>query len=159
MSGPDLNKDKSITTSAYEDKVRDTGFKYLEGKKIKSAAINPSKDVVVLKTEEESIYLTWSGDCCAYCFLAHVEGASNLNDAQILSVEQLDWKQQSEEDYEVVETMGTKIKTSKGYVVLETRLEHNGYYSGTIEISNIAPIGNYSDYLTTPTDLKPLEDF
>lgn len=157
MSGPNLEQLKN--EKAYS--AKDLKMSYLIGKTIVSAEINSDRDIVLLKTDTENIWLTWYGDCCAKCFIENCSGSENIIHASIESAENLEWKalKNNEDEYDVVEKMGTAIKTSKGLVRFETRLEHNGYYSGTIEVSNIAPVNEYSCYLEAPKDLKPLVDF
>lgn len=140
--------------------MENLGMDYLVGKKIKSADINSDNDLVVLKTEDETIYLTWNGDCCAHCFIANMSGSENLNDATILEVTSAEWVSTDDGDYSVVDTMGTNMKTSKGHVSFETRVEHNGYYGGGITVNTEAPVGQYScERKLDPKDLKPLLDF
>lgn len=141
--------------------MENLGLEYLVGKKIKSADTNDSNDLVVLKTDSETIYLTWNGDCCAHCFLANMSGSENLINAEILEVTDAEWADISrKEDYEVIESMGTNMKTSKGHVSFETRVVHNGYYGGWITVNTKAPVDEYScERGDDLTKLKPLVDF
>jgi len=117
----------------------------LAGKKVISASINDDKDVIVLQTETGPLYLSWVGNCCSHCYLAHISGAENLTGSTILNIENAEWTQPFEEEgYEVTQTMGSKIMTSNGYVDFETRLDHNGYYSGKIRISEGYALDQYS---------------
>lgn len=154
MASPDLERG----ADGYD--AKDLGMTSLIGRFVKGAKIFDS-DVVVLNTDLGPMYLTWSGDCCASCYLANISGADNLMGAKILEIETAEWKRKENDDFDVVETMGTKIKTEKGYVTLETRLEHNGFYCGQIAVSDKAPIDNYGSYLKVPSesDLKELKDF
>lgn len=117
----------------------------LIGKKVTKAFIDDKKTSVILQLEEEIIQLTWQGDCCAICFLAHVNGIENLINSKIVYIQNTEWKPIIYEDCDVVEQMGTNIKTDKGFVDFESRLEHNGYYGGGIEINKIDAIPN-EDY-------------
>jgi len=144
--------------------MKDDGLASLVGLKVTEAFVNADKDVVVLKTADGDRYLSWHGDCCAHCFLANVEGAENLKGAEILTVECAEWVQgEDKENYEVIDSMGTKIKTTKGYVALETRVEHNGYYGGEISVSKICPIGQYSNPMygekNNVVEFTELQDF
>lgn len=145
--------------------LEDLGIDSLVGKKIISAKINQEKDLVILDTETGPLFLSWEGDCCSQCYLVNVSGAENLQNATIVSAENAEWKdvQRNEEDYEVIESMGTKIKTDKGYMTFESRLSHNGYYSGNIKVSDIEPMDQYSSPRFDSEEemglLKTLEDF
>lgn len=127
-------------------RMEDLGLESLVGRFIKSAWINEEKDFVMLHTETGFLYLTWEGSCCARCFIANVAGSNALVGSTIHSAENAEWVDHTkdEEEYEVIESMGTTIKTSKGTITFETRLEHNGYYSGKILVSDDEPMDQYS---------------
>lgn len=114
----------------------------LVGRKILSAKINDEYDLVVLETDKGPLNLSWYGDCCAHCYLAHVSGSDELIGSTVLSVENTKWNYirntpdlVRDECSDVTENMGTSVKTNSGYITFETRLEHNGYYGGTINIT------------------------
>lgn len=90
----------------------------------------------------------WEGDCCASCYLAHVSGSADLIGATILSAENSEWVDTPDsnvDDYDQKESMGTVIKTDKGTVTFESRLEHNGFYSGRINVTDcIEMVQNHS---------------
>lgn len=149
--------------------IVDLGIHALVGRKVKKANINPEKDCVVLDCEDGRLYITWVGDCCAKCYLAHVNGIDNLFAETITAADHAEWVRQEEKDEydEVTETLGTKIITTKGYVDFESRVEHNGYYGGRILISDDEPMDEYCTP-KYPTDeekkefvmsLKGLRDF
>jgi len=103
------------------------------------AKISNDKTCIVLETNKDSaVVMSWHGDCCSSCFIESIQGADNLLNSTIISANHKEWTETSFEifdDYDrKVESMGTTIKTTKGYVDINTRLEHNGYYSGYIEI-------------------------
>ncbi len=145
-------------------RMKDLGIEALVGRYVKSAKINGEKDLVVLDTDKGILYLTWEGSCCSRCYLENVSGVEYLVESTILSAENSTWDLISgERCYEVAESMGTNIKTSKGWVNFETRLEHNGYYSGEIKVSDDEPMDQYSspryeDKSKFP-ELKDLNDF
>lgn len=135
--------------------------KALIDRDVLSAEISAGKDIIILHTLQGDLYLSWVGDCCAHCYIAALSGAENLIDAKILSAENAEWKTIKDDiDGGVTESMGTKIKTSKGYVTIESRVEHNGYYGGRIKVSKEAPIDNYDFPIDiSKTKFKPLKDF
>lgn len=150
-------------------KMVDMGIHALVGRKVKKASINAEKDCVVLDCEDGRLYLTWVGDCCAHCYLVHVNGIDNLFAETITAADHSEWTDVSsrEDGCEVVESLGTKIITTKGFVDFESRLKHNGYYGGRICISDDEPMDQYSSP-KYPTDeekkefvmeLKGLRDF
>jgi len=128
--------------------LENLGVESLVGLKVENAFINSSKDYVRLDTNQGSYFLTWVGNCCAHCFLAQVSGASNLIGATIISAENAKWSSQiqldpSRELSDVFQTMGTNIITNRGHVTLESRVEHNGYYSGNVIVSKVCPVDSY----------------
>lgn len=129
----------------------------LIGVKVISAEINDSNDRIKLVTDAGVLYFSWIGDCCSHCFLAHVSGSEELTGGTILEIETKEWVVLTDIDG-TDETMGTRIKTDKGYVDLESRLEHNGYYSGEIFI-NVNPVDKYENTETCDEPFKPLKDF
>lgn len=142
--------------------IEDLELDILRGKHIINAEINESRDLIKLTTDQGIFYLTWEGECCASCFIAEVSGSSNLVGSTITGIENTAWKRKESDD-EVVETMGTNITTTKGYVGISTRTEHNGYYGGSILVSDEAPLNQYhspryNEKYKQPA-LKPLEDF
>lgn len=148
-------------------RMKDLGIEALVGRKVLSAAINDENDLVILETDGGKLFLTWEGGCCSKCYLAHVSGVEFLIGHTIIEAENAEWqKPAGADDLErVVESMGTKIKTDKGYVNFDSRLEHNGYYSGEILVSDVEPMDQYgsprydAEYDPFPKIMNPLSDF
>lgn len=138
-------------------------IKVLIGKRVISAETNKEKDLVILNCADGKLFLTWEGSCCAKCYLAHVGGAEDLIESEIIEAENRLWSKNLQgSEFHVVQTMGSQFKTTQGYVFFETRLEHNGYYSGSIHISDQYPVDQYDeprykDYEIIETE--ELEDF
>lgn len=135
----------------------------LVGLTVSKAEINDGNDLIVLTTDKGVRYLTWEGYCCSLCFLAHVNNTKALLNSKIIEVQAAEWKtlKDNEDDYEVIENMGTIVTTTSGIISFETRLEHNGYYAGMIYVSDDEPIDQYhSPRMNWEKDeLRPLEDF
>lgn len=130
----------------------------LVGKTVLSAHINSDKDLVVLETDSGTFYLSWVGECCSNCFLAHVNYSEGLVGQKIIKIEHTEWENKTNESCDVVDSMGTTITTTAGVVSFETRLEHNGYYSGKIQISNQNALNLYGRKRENDADQK-LTDF
>lgn len=120
----------------------------LVGKKIYNAWINEEKDLVILGTDEGYYWLTWTGDCCARCYLAHVNNPEALVNAKITEVTNSEWiEDTSSTEDALVDTMGTQIVTTKGHITFESRLENGSYhYSGELNISDHGPLGQYQSF-------------
>lgn len=133
----------------------------LIGATISAAKINDERDRVLLDTDQGTFFLSWNGDCCAQCYMCHISGSEALIGATILEVHNAEWVELSNEDCEVVESMGTKFRTTKGYVDFETRLEHNGYYGGEITVDEEGFKDQYRWIEKSPEDpkMRPIVDF
>lgn len=134
-------------------------LKDLVGLKVLSGKITGNRQTVLLNTDKGNYILNWVGDCCANCFLANISGTDNLLDATITEAEDAEWVMRDEQEYEVIESMGTKLKTTKGHVTFESRVVHNGYYSGRIHISKDLPVDQYHCLEELPDDFVDLTDF
>jgi hypothetical protein len=140
--------------------MKDLGISALIGRKINSAQINAEKNFVVLDTNKGPLFLTWIGDCCAKCYLENVSGVEHLIGHTVLSANNSDWTRIGDEEYDVLESMGTVLNTDRGTVNFETRVSHNGYYGGEISVSDDEPMDQYISpaYEELPK-LEPLSDF
>lgn len=134
----------------------------LVGRTVKSVKII-AQDIVILETDKGNLYLSWSADCCAQCYLQHVSGSEALVGHTILEAYNSEWTIVSGiEEYgdNLIESMGTSIKTTGGYVTFESRLDHNGYYSGHIKVDDESPIDQYGDRIDiSKYEMKELVDF
>lgn len=102
-------------------------------------------------TDKGTFQGTPYGDCCASCYVQHISGAEALAEgAEVLEVEDIELPA-VEDPVEVSDVWGHKLKTTKGYCTIEMRVDHNGYYGGSLDWS--ACDGGI------PKDAKPLEDF
>jgi hypothetical protein len=83
-------------------------------------------------------------DCCNSVWFNHVTGVDILGDgnsfdllrgAQVLEVESKDFERQvdDEDAYECIDDAFITIRTDRGYIDLEVRNSHNGYYGGHID--------------------------
>ena len=75
------------------------------------------------------------GDCCANCYVQHVDGADALVDAVIQNVQDLDCPLTDEDINDgntCTNAWGHRIITDKGICTIEMRVVHNGYYGGSL---------------------------
>jgi hypothetical protein len=140
----------------------------LINKTLNKAFINDDNDLILLDVgsgdDRRILYLTFSGDCCAKCFVAHVSGVPSrkVTIKQAYTTEWVDkssWFKKDTDD--VVESMGLTLVTTEGTMTIETRVEHNGYYGGNVELSDRGPTDSYG-YLSSAyleTTFRELEDF
>lgn len=121
-------------------------FQNLLGRRINDILIDPDRTRFAFRTVEGDLFAYYtSGDCCNTVYVNHFQGRDVVGEgntfdllrgALVLDAEDKEWlpavPQQGEEFYEVVEDGFFTIKTDRGYIDLEVRNEHNGYYSGHI---------------------------
>lgn len=132
----------------------------LVGKKF-SVEINQDKDIVRFNTDNGFYYLTFVGDCCTQAFLGSVDGSDVLDAAGVYSIEHLGYVRgdSDENDHDVMDEYGVKIKTTKGRCNLEARAVHNGYYGGWATLAR-KPLDQYSSEIDlSEHEFTPLKDF
>jgi hypothetical protein len=75
------------------------------------------------------------GDCYSYSWIEHVSNVEQIRDATVLRIEDVDLPDavpSPPEDVEVEVIYGTKIYTNKGYLLIEYRINSDGYYGGCL---------------------------
>lgn len=105
------------------------------------------EDCILLQCSDANYLLSPSGDCCAVCTINDVDNSQALVDATVLGVEKLeinfptprsDKSNEIEGEYmDVVDTWGHRIITTKGICIIGMRLDHNGYYGGSLDLSKL----------------------
>ena len=106
---------------------------------------------VFLDTSHGIFKLEPSGDCCASCYIQHVAG-SGAFPGTIAEIRDVDSSTKAD-DYDngdVSESWGHLFVTDKGHCTFEMRVDHNGYYGGSLECYKVEAI---------PTNSKELDDF
>ena len=71
--------------------------------------------------------------------MQHVEGADSLLGAFVHSVEDISLPD-VEDPCDVSDVWGHKVRIDKGYFVIEMRVDHNGYYGGSLYFSKVKTI-------------------
>lgn len=120
----------------------------LIGKKVLS--IYGDKNSFAIETDQGSYTFDAYGDCCSVSWFENISGIDNLVGHTVLSVrtDDLPSPESSEESYECIQAYGWTVTTDKGYFQIEMRNSSNGYYGGSIEVSE-----------GRDKNLKPLVDF
>lgn len=77
------------------------------------------------------------GDCCAHCYIQHVDGADALVNAVVKQVETLECHptQVEIDNADTLDAWGHRLITDKGYFTIEMRVNHNGYYGGSLDLT------------------------
>lgn len=118
-------------------------------------AMKSDEGNIILVLDAGAIRLRPEGDCCANCYIAHVDGSETLTDAVVTEIENLELPRvplTAEESTasDAVDSWGHRIHTTKGICTIDMRVEHNGYYGGRLECEEID---------TAPEDAISLVDF
>jgi len=121
-------------------------FTDLIGKRVNDVLMNDDKTMIVFQTVEGE-YLGYSahGECCNDVWFNHLTctnalGTGDLFDilrgTEVLGEEAKGWvdvKNEDEDSWNVIEDAFWSIQTSRGWIDLEVRNTHNGYYGGHVE--------------------------
>ena len=117
-------------------------FTSLVGQRINGIFVNDNHTELAFRTTEGR-YLGYAtcGDCCNTVYINHFTGADVVGEgnafdilrgALVLAVEDKGWTENRADGYDVVQEGFWTIRTDRGYIDLEVRNEHNGYYGGHI---------------------------
>lgn len=145
----------------------------LIGKTVLDVLMNLEHTVVLLKTDVGDIYLSWVGECCSECYIAHVGIYGNYKGNKIAKILDLTFDSKTDmthfkiDDACIHVRMGSIVQFETGeYIQFESRLESNGfydeeedehytYYDGAVRFSSEAPLDQYGEGRLTRDD----EDF
>jgi hypothetical protein len=140
-------------------------FNVLVGKRINGMMLGNDGWTLVFRDISGKHYrFDTSNDCCNSVWFNHVNGVETvlgegntfdiLRGATVLAVEDKGWgeNRDDEDGYEVVQDGFWTIKTDRGYIDIEVRNSHNGYYGGSVSYNE--------DDNSTIEDLEPVvKDF
>jgi hypothetical protein len=119
-------------------------FKNLVGQRINGIFLGNDNWTLVFRTIEGRYYrYDTSNDCCNSVWVNHMSGVNVVGDdnsfdllrgALVLSAEDRGWNDnRSDEDgYDVIQDGFWCIVTDRGYIDIEVRNSHNGYYGGDL---------------------------
>ena len=119
-------------------------FNILRGERINGLLIgNDSWTLVIRTTGGKFFRFDTENDCCNSVWFNHINGVDILGEgnsfdlirgALVTGVEDKGWgENRSDEDgYEVVQDGFWTIRTDRGYIDIEVRNSHNGYYGGSV---------------------------
>ena len=121
-------------------------FNVLVGKRINGLFIGDSAWALVFRDINGRHYcFRTKNDCCNTVWFNHVNGVETvlgegnvfdiLRGAMITGVESKGWTDDrtDEDGYDVIQDGFWTIATDRGYIDLEVRNSHNGYYGGSVE--------------------------
>ena len=140
-------------------------FNVLVGKRINGLFIGDSAWALVFRDINGRHYcFRTENDCCNTVWFNHVNGVETvlgegnvfdiLRGAMVTGVESKGWTDdRSDEDgYDVIQDGFWTISTDRGYIDLEVRNSHNGYYGGSVEYREEHNIGTIEDLRAVTED-------
>lgn len=119
-------------------------FNVLRGERINGLFVGNDKWSLVFRTVDGKFFRFNTGnDCCNSVWFNHINGVDILGTgnsfdllrgAQVLEVESKDFERliNTDDAYECIDDAFITIRTDRGYIDLEVRNSHNGYYGGSI---------------------------
>ena len=118
-------------------------FNVLVGKRINGLFIGDDAWALVFRDINGRHYcFRTKNDCCNTVWFNHVNGVETvlgegnlfdvLRGAMVTAVEDKGWTEDRADGYDVIQDGFWTIKTDRGYLDLEVRNSHNGYYGGSV---------------------------
>ena len=115
--------------------IDDQAEKLLKGKVLTGLQIAEDSEALRFVLGEDEVVVRVDAECCSYTWIESIELPALGFPATVLSVEDLDMPEPSDEeakDYECLAKYGCKITTDKGEIVIDYRNDSNGYYGGDL---------------------------
>ena len=140
-------------------------FNVLVGKRINGLFIGDSAWALVFRDINGRHYcFRTENDCCNTVWFNHVNGVETvlgegnvfdiLRGAMVTGVESKGWTDDrtDEDGYDVIQDGFWTIATDRGYIDLEVRNSHNGYYGGSVVYDAESNIGTIEDLRAVTED-------
>lgn len=138
-------------------------FNVLVGKRINGLFIGDDDWALVFRDINQRYYcFRTENDCCNTVWFNHVNGVETvlgegnlfdvLRGAMVTGVEDKGWTEDREDGYDVIQDGFWTIKTDRGYIDLEVRNSHNGYYGGSVKYDEESKIDAISGLRAVTTD-------
>ena len=120
-------------------------FKDLIGRRINGMFLgNDGWTLAFRTTDGQWFRYDTDNDCCNSVWVNHVTGVNIIGEANnsfdiirgalVVSAEDKGWgENRSDDEYEVVQDGFWTIRTDRGYIDIEVRNSHNGYYGGHVK--------------------------
>jgi hypothetical protein len=138
-------------------------FNVLVGKRINGLFLGDDDWALVFRDINERYYcFRTENDCCNQVWFNHVNGVETvlgegnlfdiLRGAMVTGVEDKGWTEDRADGYDVIQDAFWTIKTDRGYLDLEVRNSHNGYYGGSVKYDEESKIDAISGLRAVTAD-------
>ena len=138
-------------------------FNVLVGKRINGLFIGDDNWSLVFRDINGRYYcFRTKNDCCNTVWFNHVNGVETvlgegnlfdiLRGAMVTGVEDKGWTEDREDGWDVIQDGFWTIATDRGYIDLEVRNSHNGYYGGSVVYDEEAMLDKIEDLQAVTAD-------
>jgi hypothetical protein len=138
-------------------------FDVLVGKRINGLFIGEDAWALVFRDINGRHYcFRTKNDCCNTVWFNHVNGVETvlgegnlfdiLRGAMVTGVEDKGWTEDRTDGYDVIQDGFWTIATDRGYIDLEVRNSHNGYYGGSVVYDEEATLDKIDDLQAVTAD-------
>lgn len=134
---------------AYNENVQ---FSQLIGEVVDHIYVSMDKTSLYIITENGVIHNYYTDkDCCNTVWFNHINGVEFLINQRVNGVESRDWRDVLDivGDDSEEEACSWVLRTKRGYIDIEVRNNHNGYYGGEVLHSIISQL---------PSDATEIDD-
>lgn len=110
-------------------------FEELIGKTIKEIQVSSNEMILHFITDSGEFTYATENDCCNTVWFCHVNGIELCLGSEVTEVIYKDGGAiESASDYDCLDNWFYTLKTSGGYLDIEVRNSHNGYYGGSVSL-------------------------
>lgn len=139
-------------------------FNALVGHRINGVFLGNDQWTLVFRTVEGKwLRFDTENDCCNSVWFNHITGINLVGDGnvfdilrgnEVLSTEEKGWgeNRSGEDDYDVVQDGFWTLKTARGYIDIEVRNSHNGYYGGSVSFKEDSDLSDIEDLVELTED-------
>jgi len=133
-------------------------FNVLRGERINGLLIGNDGWTLVVRTIGGKFFrFDTENDCCNTVWFNHINGVNValgegtsfdlIRGALVTGVEDKGWgeNREDEDGWEVVQDGFWTLRTDRGYIDIEVRNSHNGYYGGSVTFNESTDIGEIED--------------
>jgi len=124
-----------------------TVFDPIMGRTITGIYTDPCNYHLVFRTTDGDYVFTALNSCCNDVWFNHVSLPTNdgIEGCVVLFIEEKDWSPCDSTRQEPEEAAFWTLMTTYGYIDIEVRNSHNGYYGGSVDFEKDQHIDNLSE--------------
>jgi hypothetical protein len=114
----------------------------LVGRTVLALRVGDGEGALALAMEDGgALYLVAEGDCCSECWFSDVLNVDALLGSSVRSIVEREGRDLGHESRQESDNFyGLDIHTNKGTCQIEFRNSSNGYYGGSVELFDVAPV-------------------